>query len=225
MNRKTVLGILALGLLAAGLALLMPDKRPPDPGRDLPWQLKLTPDGQTRVFGVALGHSTLGEAEARIGEKAKLAVSASPAGEYAAQAFYDETNLQGMHANLLFSLAAPQLELQQMFQRGQHIATTGDGARKAEPAPKDAGQLRWTTIDMVTYIPASDVDEEALHERFGAPTKRVRDPKTGAVHLLYEALGLDVAVHGQAREIFRYLPPAEFEEAMAPLLQEGEPLQ
>lgn len=224
MNRKIVLGILALGVFAIGVGLLTPDKQPAGPEQDLPWQVKTTPDGGTRVFGVALGRSTLGEAEARIGEKAKVVLFASQASEYAAKASYDGANLAGMHARLVFSLAVPRPELAQMLLRGRHITMTESGAREAQPAPKDAGRLRWATIGEITYVPEADVKEESLRKRFGAPAWRVREPETGAVHLLYPALGLDVAVHVQANEVFRYLPPAEFEEAMTPLLRGGEPL-
>jgi len=225
MDRKIIFGILAFSVLAIGVGLLMPGKQPTGPARDLPWQVKVMPDGGTRVFGVELGRSTLGEAEMRIGDTAKAALFASQAGEYAAEAYYDGVNLSGLHAKLVLSLAVPQPELTEMFGRGLRISTAESGARKVELTPQDEGRLRWAVISMITYIPSADVSEELLRKRFGAPAQRIREPGSGVVHWLYPALGLDLALPADGKRVFQYLPPEKFSEAMAPLLREGEVLQ
>lgn len=42
--------------------------------RGLPWQIELLPDGTSRVFGVTLAQSTLGEARELLGDDMELAV-------------------------------------------------------------------------------------------------------------------------------------------------------
>ena len=46
----------------------------------LPWQIDVLPDGSSRVFGVILGRTSLGEAVAHLGADMELAVMAA-AGE------------------------------------------------------------------------------------------------------------------------------------------------
>lgn len=225
MDRKIILGILAFSVVAIGVGLRMPGKQPAGPAQDLPWQVKVMPDGGTRVFGVELGRSTLGEAEMRIGDQAKVALFAAPAGDYAAEAYYDGVNLSGLHAKLVLSLAVPQAELAEMFGRGLRISTAESGARKVDLAPQDEGSLRWAVISMITYIPSTDVSEDLLRKRFGAPAQRVRETGGAVVHLLYPALGLDVALPAEGKRVFQYLPPGKFAEAMAPLLSAGEVMQ
>src|SRR5574343_428421 len=48
------------------------------PSTGLPWQIEVLPGGETKVFDLTPGHSTLAEARARFGAEMQLAIVAEP---------------------------------------------------------------------------------------------------------------------------------------------------
>lgn len=196
--------------------MLLPGENP-SPVADLPWQIEHDANGM-RVFGLTLGHSSLDEAQNKFHEPAEISLFVSDAGKLAAEAYFDRISLNGLNAKVVLAAALPQLELQAMFERGLRTSALGSG-RKVELHPDDMEKVLRAPIASITYLPASPLDEALVVQRFGTPSRRVREEKNDVLHLLYPQSGLDIALNKKNKAVLQYFPPQEFPVLMAPLLE------
>lgn len=224
MGRHTFLSVLAVTLIALAVAMLLPPERAPEPARQLPWQIEPTAEGSIRVFGMTLGRTTLGEAEQIAAETAEVSLFTAADTGPVIEAYFDQVILNGLKAKMVFSLDLSEALVAEMYARGARIATMGSGTRKVTLGSEDLQQVRQAAIRSITYIPQINLEEQMLRSRFGAPERRVREPKSETVHWLYPAKGLDIAYHAEAKEVLQYVQPRDFAALMAPLLEQGERL-
>ncbi len=219
MERHIFLGVLLVTLLGIGVAMMVPmaeDHRP----EMLPWAIKTQPDGTSTVFGLNLGHSTLGEAEKRFALEAELSLFRAADGKMVVEAFFDNVTLTGLGAKLVLVMNLSDQQLQAMYGRGLRIANMGGGASKVTLHPDDVALVRNTPIASLTYLPKAHLDAALVTKRFGEPAERVTEPGDGSVvHWLYPAKGLDVTVSGGEKEVLQYVAPRDFEQLRAPLLE------
>ena len=215
-GRAVFLGALffAVALLVAGM--LLPGETP-SPVADLPWQIERDLNS-VRVFGLTLGHSTLDEAQNKFQEPAEISLFVSDDGKLAAEAYFDRTSLGGLSAKVVLTAALPQSELQDMYQRGLRTSAMGSG-RKVELHPDDEEEVLHAAIASITYLPATRLDEALIAQRFGTPSRRVREEKNDVLHLLYPQSGLDIALNRKNKAVLQYFPPQDFPVLMAPLLE------
>lgn len=226
MTRIALYAALALMLVAVAVDVL---RRGSDPERSgirdqFPWQVALTPDGGTRIFGVTLGQTTVTEAERQLRAAAEVALFVSARDEYAVEAFLDNVRLADMPARIVLTVAVPAADVPAMYQRGTRISTLGDGARKVRLAQGDLLRVRDTAVSALTYMPRMPLDPALIEKRFGLPGHRIRETESGVVHWLYPAIGLDIAVSEGHQEILQYVSPRDFPRLLAPLRQHGESL-
>lgn len=220
-ERRLYWGIGLLSLLIFIGSFFMPGKR--DGQRNLPWQIEHPAPDTTRVFGLTLGTSTAAEAEQHFREAGKPSLFRSPAGQLAAEMFFEQVELAGLKARIVIGIAVPAGELQAMYERGLRVSGTGSG-KKITPAPDDVARLRTLPIGSLTYMPAVRLEEEIIGKRFGQPAQRIREKGSGAVHWLYPQHGLDITPGGEEKPVLQYVPPKEFDRLLQPLLANGEVL-
>ncbi|HEU0187378.1 MAG TPA: hypothetical protein VFR06_05735 [Gallionellaceae bacterium] len=223
MDRKIVLGITGLIVALALLAWLLPD-RPTGTGETLPWHITHPTPDTTRVLGVTLGGSTLGEAEQVFQEAAEISLFKPNEGKLAVEAFFEEVKLNGLKARIVVTLALSQEELQGMFERGLRMNATGSGKRITLNTD-DLAKVRLTPITSLSYLPTVQLDEAVLAKRFGTPAERIKEKKGGAVHWLYPQHGLDIAVSAGEKPLLQYVNPRDFGQLRTPLLATGEILK
>ncbi|WP_207063908.1 hypothetical protein [Motiliproteus sp. SC1-56] len=223
MDRKVVSVVAGISLAAVALAVLLPGGRAPDSDPLLPWEVSRNADGQTRVFGITLGDSTLHEAERLFEAQAKLSLFRSPENDYAIEAYFQRLNLSGLRGDFILSLALPRDQAEAVFERGLRISRLGSGTQKVELSPEDAQALKHTTVTNLTYIPSANLDESLLRARFGEPEKQAEEP-SGVVHWLYPHKGLDIAVNPEGKEVLQYFNGEDLERIARPLspLPEGD---
>lgn len=215
MGSTVFLGVVAVAMLLLVAGVLIPGESPSQVA-ELPWQIEHGSNGM-RVFGLTLGHSTLGEAQSKFQEQAEISLFVSDAGKFAAEAYFDRTSLSGLSAKVVLTAALPQSELQDMFERGLRTSALGSG-RKVELHPDDKDKVLCAAIASITYLPASTLDEALIVQRFGTPASRVREEKNDVLHLLYPQSGLDIALNRKNKAVLQYFPPQDFPVLMAPLL-------
>lgn len=222
MERKLYWGIGIFSLLVFAASFFIPGE-PVEKG-GLPWQIEHPAPGETRIFGLTLGASSVGEAEQRFHAEAKPSLFRSPEGRLAAEMFFEQVTLAGLKARVVMNVAVPATELQAMYERGLRVSATG-GGRKITPAPEDAARLRALPISGLTYMPSVRLDEEIFVKRFGQPDQRIREKASGAVHWLYAQHGLDITLGGAEKPVLQYVPPRDFDKLLQPLLDGGETVQ
>ena len=217
MDRKIGFGLLLITLVALAVAILSPGGRTVDPNPKLPWLIEVDARGDSHVFGLTLGESTLADAREVFQEQGKLNLFVSPQGEYAIEAYFQRLYLSGLRADLVLALDVEQQTAAEIFDRGLRISKLGSGAKKVDMTRPDQNMLAEARISLITYLPASDLDEEILSRHFGEPQQKIGEKKSGIIHWLYAEKGLDIGVNPEGKEVFQYVRPSAFEELVKPL--------
>ena len=172
MDKKIILSIIALVVASLSFVLMLPDKTV-NTGDTLPWNIAHPTPDTTRVFGVTLGQSTLGDAEQTFKEQAEISLFKPTDAKMAVEAFIEEVNFNGLKAKMVMTVAIPPEELQAMFGRGVRMNSTPSGKR-ITLAPDDLERVRKAPVTSLTYLPTVRLEEAVLAKRFGAPSQRVR---------------------------------------------------
>lgn len=214
--------------LAAGFAVLVAAFMPPLlqawrappaaelPAHGLPWQVERTADGTTRVFGLALGRSTLADAER---DGALQVAVVGPAGEAGALEAYLEPFNAGFVAGRLV-LAADAPEAQRLAWRERATRREGGGASLRHLlAGADRAEALRAPIVGLTFIPNAQLDADTLRQRFGEPAERIAGEQARLEHWLYPEQGLAIVLDAEGRDVLQYVAPADFDAKLrAPLV-------
>lgn len=218
MSRHVFLTVFLGALVLLVVGLLIPAPTPDEQPQRLPWQVRPVPDGLSRVFGITLGETPLGEAEAAFGEEAEVSLFQNEEGERAVEAYFDVLTLDGLKAQMVLTVGVGAGTMDGMYERGLRIATLGSGARRVTLHPDDLARARRTAVTAITYMPKIDLDPELVEKRFGAPARRIEEAESGIVHWLYPEMGLDIALEGEGgQDVLQYVPPKDFEKLVRPL--------
>ncbi len=231
MDRKMILSILAIGLLAfIGIMLLLPDENIEDQTPRLPWQVEQDGQGRTRVFGFTLGETTLGEIRRLFKEEGEVNLFArlSPdhqAVGYAVEAYFDQIYLNRIRGDFVIGIQADPATLAPMYERGLRISQLGSGAKKVKLDPADIATLETLPIAAITYLPWKSLDAEIVMKRFGDPAEKRLEPKTGVSHWLYPDKGMDLAMDKKGGVVIQYVNRDAFADLIAPLETPAKPAQ
>jgi len=217
MERKIILGILGVTLIAIALAIVLPGGRTVDEQPKLPWLIEIDVAGYPSVFGVTLGKTSLQEVRNRFREQGEINLFRSGDGRFSVEAYFERLYLSGIRADMIITLDLDQAGMEQMYDRGLRISQMESGGKKIKLAESDVIALEQAIIDHIAYLPAADLDDELIASRFGEPDQRITEESSGLVHWLYPEKGLDIAVNPDGKEVFQYLIPANFKQALEPL--------
>jgi len=213
-----LIGLLLLALLLHFLAPTSGDGG--DLDRNLPWQIEADGQGGSAVFGLHLGRSTLADVRAALGGDMEVAIIARPNEVGALEAYYSQLKLGFVLARMIVTLDAPPETVVAMRERAlkaEHMEST---TRKITLHPDDLAQLERMPVKALAVIPAVNLDEATVIQRFGQPEERLQVSEK-RVHLLYPRLGLDVMVDGDGKELLQYVAPRDFDLLRAPLRAEA----
>jgi hypothetical protein len=153
-----------------------------------------------------------------------LSLFRSPQGVYAVEAYFQRASLSGLRADFIFTLDIDQSTAEQIFDRGERISQLSSGSKKVVLSDNDRNLVLDSRIRHLTYIPGTDLEPELLLRHFGQPEQRITEAG-GVEHWLYPAKGLGIAVNPEAKEVFQYIHPADFDQLLAPLLAEPQETQ
>lgn len=223
MDKKIILGVVALAVISISILLMAPESSTDIPDT-LPWKISHPTPDTSRVFGITLGQSSLGDTEHVFKEQSEVSLFKTTAGKMLVEAFFDELNFNGLKAKFVLTIAVPAEELQGMFDRGLRMNSTSSGKR-ITLSPDDLARVRKSPVASLTYLPTARLEEALFTKRFGEPAQRIRETKSGAVHWLYPQHGLDITLGGSEKPLLQYISPKDFELLRAPLLAEGEVLK
>ena len=220
MEKKIIAGVIAFAVIAVFIGLMIPVQQQP-PGQTFPWQVKKTPQGQTQVFGVIPGQSTLREAERAFRASAELSlfVPANRVRQPVVEAYFDKVSLGGLSAKVVLVIGFSEQQLQAMHDRGVRISTLGDGSRKVTLSTQDIATVLESPVSSITYLPRIRLESTLLEKRFGQPAQIVTEKEGNMAHWLYPDLGLDVALDEKGNAVLQYVAPTQFEQLITPLRQ------
>lgn len=222
MDKKIILGVIALVSVTITLLLMAPDNSVNTP-ETLPWKITHPTPETSRVFGITLGQSSLTEVENTYKNQTELEISLfKPTdAKMGVEAFYEEVNFNGLKAKIVMTVAVPDAEMEGMYKRGLRLNSTPSGKRVTLTAD-DLVRVKSLPVASLTYLPNVKLEEAVVSKRFGIPTQKVLENKTNAVHWLYQQHGLDVVMAPGEKTLLQYVAPKDFELLRAPLLSNGE---
>jgi len=225
MDKKIILGVIALAIVSITLVLQAPDNAVHTPDT-LPWNITHPTPDTTRVLGITLGKTTLDQTTELFKGQAEVEISLfKPTdGKLGVEAFVEEVNYNGLKAKIVMNIAVPEEELQGMYQRGLRINSTPSGKRITLTFD-DLIRVRSSPIASLTYLPNVRLEEAVITKRFGEPAQRIREARTDIIHWLYPQHGLDIVLGGKEKPLLQYLSPSNFEMLSGPLLANGEILK
>jgi len=203
---KYFIALLIILLVVLGLVLSNHDQHGSnEPVTGLPWQIDILPDGDTRVFGITLGHTTLGEAIAQLGDDMDLAIIAAPHEVGSLEAYYGHYSAGPIKGKLILVLDIAPAVLSAMRKR----AFQDGGTRRYHLYPDDLPVAFLAPVKIINFMPGFNLDEKIVKARFGIPAGiiQVREQQQ---HFLYPDKGLDLILNTDSKEVLQYLPPGEF---------------
>jgi hypothetical protein len=218
---KTFLAVLAAAAVLFLVLILLPrssTETPTGAVQGLPWQVDLQPDGSSRVFGLTLGTSTLADARSRFGDDREMAIVATPGEIGAVEAFYREVTMGAITGKLVLTADIPDQVVDSMRQRSRKLEYMQSITKKATLADEDALLAEHAPIRAIAFIPAVNLDQEMVVQRFGQPTERIRSSES-VEHFLYPDRGLDIVLDSNGKELLQYVAPQRFAQLREPLLK------
>ncbi len=181
----------------------------------LPWQIKILPDGSTKVFGLNPGRSTLGQAAARLGDDLELAELAAEGEAGSLEMYYGHYRAGLLSAKLVLGADLDAATVKSMRDRAVRRDVLQSGVRKYVLGEDDRETAFNAVVQNVTFIPATSLDHDMIVNRFGEPAEIIS--LDGQTHYLYPAKGLDVIVGEGGKDVLQYVAPAEFGRLREPL--------
>lgn len=217
-NMKLIVAILSLVLLAilAPLAFMPSADDLAEAQSGLPWQIEVDANGNSRVFGLTLGHSTLDEARERFGPDLAIAIVTAPGEKGALEAYLGSAQLGFVTGKLVLTVALADDVLAGMRDRAVKTEYMESTTRKATLSAADLATALTQPIDSIVFIPSVNLDEAAIQARFGQPAERIAT-NAHQTHLLFPDKGLDLIVDSEGKEILQYVAPRDFDRVRQPL--------
>lgn len=220
---KFALVIIALIVAALLVPFLIPGAgRQPgaDPEANLPWQIDVDSQGNSHVFGIQPGLSTLGQVRQRFGTDVEIAIIATPDEVGSLEAYYNQVSLGFLLARVIVTVDATPEVITAMRERALKAQYMESATRKIRLHPDDLAAADRLPVRALSVIPSINLDEAAVVQRFGAPGERLQ-VSDKRLHLLYPARGLDVIVDQDGKELLQYVAPRNFAMLREPLKLEA----
>jgi len=212
--------LLLIALVVVGVLFFNSNERPgneqhnDEPVTGLPWQIERLPGGDTQVFGITLGQTTLGEAIGLMGDDMKLALIAAPHESGTVEAYYSHHSAGPITGKMILVLDIAPDVLSPLRER----AFQDGGTRRYRLHPDDLAIAYQAPIRVINFLPSFNLDEEIVQARFGAPAEVIQVEEQQQ-HWLYPDKGLDLILNTDGKEVLQYLRPDEFSAHRAQLQQ------
>lgn len=208
---------IVIALLAAPLLFISDDgKRMEAPAEGLPWQIEHLPGGDTRVFGLTPGSSTLDAARQKLGANPQVAMIIAQGETGSVEAFYESINAGFVTGKMILTLETTLAQREAMLKRAVKAEFMESATRRIELADVDLQELSHAKISAITFIPSANLSEDVVLQRFGPPVERIRAGEH-AEHFLYPDRGFDLRLDAKGKELLQYVSPREFSKLRDPL--------
>lgn len=218
MKKFFIVLFVAAVALAAYPFLIPSDKKESLTG--LPWQIELTPDGSTRVFGLQLDISRLSDAQRLLGDDMEVAIivsndeSTHEAGSL--EMYYGHYRAGLLSGKLVLQTKVAVADMKRWRDNAVKFEYMASGMAKKYILDKvDLPQALNSVIVGISFVPVVNLDEKVISDRFGEPGERIVGE--GVTHFLYPEKGLDIALHEESKEVLQYVSPEKFQQLVNPL--------
>jgi len=182
----------------------------------LPWQIDVLPDGSTEVFGLQVGSSRLSDVLDILGSDMDMAIIAATDEVGSLEMYYGHYRAGLLSGKLVLQTDISEQEILRLRENSVSSEYMASGqAKKYILSSDDLMRVLDEIVTGLTFIPASNLDEEIILSRFGEAKERIQ--LTGVTHYLYPDKGLAIALHEDGKEVLQYVSPDAFQRLVAPL--------
>jgi hypothetical protein len=211
-----------IALAIAGFVLLRPDSDSPSAPdiHGLPWQIEILANGNSRVFGLELTHSTLEDTRGRFGDGMKIGIVAAQGEAGALEAYYETVTAGVLLGKMILVARLDPETLTRLRKRSIRRVYMNGATYRYDLNREDLPVALRAPIAVMTFIPSANLDAETVLKRFGVPKERLR-VNDQVEHFLYPDQGLDLILDGQGKEVLQYVVPRDFARLREPLGQGG----
>lgn len=216
---KFALSLLALVLVLVIVPFFLPGIGKTDgvdPNSNLPWQIETDDRGGSAVFGLKPGSSSLAEVRQKLCPEIEVAIIAEPNEAGALEGYCAQVPLGFVLARVIVTVDASPVQVAAMRERALKSKNMESATRKITLHPDDLAAAELLPVKAISVIPAVNLDEATVIQRFGQPAERVVQGEQ-RVHLLYPQQGLDILVDGEGKELLQYVAPRDFASLREPL--------
>ena len=177
--------------------------------KNLPWQITIVDPHTLHVLDLDVGKSTLGDAVKILKSEYELAWFENQDNSISLEAYFIRVSLSGLRAKVLLELNVDNLGIDYLKKNSGKPKIQTSRTIKY-PLDDLAIPLQDRVIKSLTYIPKSNVDAQLLQSKFGlAEEKMTLDENTE--FWLYPSKGLVISFSKKGKEVFQYVPIADFE--------------
>jgi len=202
-----------LFLIIFGFVILITainDKRYQITPDNLPWQITITKSGQSKVFGITLGQTTLRDAFQVLNVYPQTALFAHKDGRKSLEAYISSLSLSGLTAKMILEYDVTDETMQRYIEDSVDREGMPSGAFKYKLNEEDLLQAMQSKVKSISYIPYAQFDDEIIMQRFGLAAETVEVDDQSSI-LLFPDLGLSIAYNQEDKEILQYVAPGQFD--------------
>lgn len=183
----------------------------------LPWQIVVTGDGRSEVFGLQLGRDQLAQVIQRFGDDLQVALVARLDEVGLLEVFLEPMRAGFVSGRLVAGFDVPADVLSRWRANSPKSQVMAGGVRRFALLPADLAEAAAMPLVSLSFVPGVRLSQDDVLERFGPPEASHALPEQ-ALAMLYPAKGLLVLVQPGLRGVLQYVAPAQFEARLrAPL--------
>ena len=186
------------------------DKRVNISSDKLPWQITISEDGQSKVFGITLNQTSVRDALKILKAFPEIAAFEHKNGRRNLEAYISSVSLSGLSAKMILEFSVTDENLSRYIKDSVKKKGTPSGAFKYDLNEQDVLEAMQAPVISISYIPYAQFDDEIIMQRFGIAAETVTVSETTSI-LLYPELGLSLTYNKDGKEVLQYVAPADFE--------------
>lgn len=181
-----------------------------------PWQINITPAGNSQVFDIELGKSPLGHAASSLKKRYELGLFQDRQGKLSLEAYFSEITRGGLSGKLIVILYADERQLEEFKINSHKGKRQESGVIKYLLTREDQKLSEQLIVSSLSYIPYVNLDKKMIENRFGRADQVIRT-KDGLTHYIFEKKGLDIIYSEDGKEVLQYVSPSDFKTLLQPL--------
>ena len=214
MKKWWLIGLLLAIALGVANITLGPDKKTSkESATNLPWQIEITPAGNTRVFDIDFGAMTIEEVSQKLRLSPEIALFRAPDGSHRLESYLGKIKLGPFQARVILRLNASDELMSEFEANSASSQATPSGNQQLRLNGDDFDRASQLIVNELSYSPAVNTDPELLENLFGTPQQRI-NIDANSTYWIYPQRGLALLVNAEDKEVFHYVPPRNFEQIL-----------
>lgn len=170
--------------------------------QSLPWESLQNQKGQTVVFGLTMGETTLEEAMRVFGNEVEVSLFENTDKTFDVEVYVPSTRIGGFSARVILKLVIDQNHLKRLQQNIDQTEQLPTGNKQHKLKESSKLSLLQAKLESLSFIPHSDLTNEILLQRFGKASSV--DKIQGIEYWHYPHKGLRVVIDSEGNDILEF---------------------